>query len=206
MKCVGKAVGLVAVVLISATCLAQVEVIRGKKDGRVISVEAHSGLLGKQTPQKAAETVDVVAAAVGHLKQHGGNFGVSDVEQELRMKQAESDSLGMTHVHFAQRYKGLPVFGGALIVHVNSDGTLRSINGNFAKGIEVETTPSLGEEEAVTKVEQYWRERHGEVAASEGESDVQRHAGRTAVTDVAAPLSLRNDKISSRRNFVMAKW
>ena len=163
MKCLGKSVALVVVLLISTTCLAQVEVIRAKKDGRVISGGSTPALLGKRSRQKAPKTVDVVAAALEHLKQHGGNFGVSDVEQELRLKEAESDSLGMTHVHLSQFYKQIPVFGGDLIVHVNSDGTLRSINGNFTKGIELETTPSLTEEGAAAKVQQYWTERHGDV-------------------------------------------
>ena len=164
MKYLGKSVALVVVLLLSATCLAQVEVIREKKHGKVISVEAQGALLGKHA-LPAAKSVDGVAEAMGQLKQHGAHFGVSDAKQELRVKQVVGDALGMTHVHFAQFYKGVPVLGGALIVHLNSDGTLRSINGDFVTGINLETTPSLTEDGATAAVRQYWSDRHGDVAA-----------------------------------------
>ena len=56
------------------------------------------------------------------------------------------------------------MFGGGLIVHLNADGTLRSVNGWFVEGINLQTEPTLTEESAVTKMRQYWAERHTGIA------------------------------------------
>lgn len=43
----------------------------------------------------------------------------------------QHDALGMTHVAYAQQRDGLPVIGGDLVVHVDRDGVVASVNGTI---------------------------------------------------------------------------
>ena len=103
MKCVGKCLALAVTVLISATCLAQVEVIREKKNGKVISVEANGPVTGKPAMRASVSSmsVDVAGAAWGILSstEHTSEFLI--LSRRLRLTSVENDSLGMRHVHFA---------------------------------------------------------------------------------------------------------
>lgn len=59
---------------------------------------------------------------------------------ELAHARTDVDRLGFTHVSFAQKYHGLPVLGGHLIVHLNDRG-ITGVNGRFVPGIAVGTQP-----------------------------------------------------------------
>jgi len=59
--------------------------------------------------------------------------GLSDADDELSLLSAIRDDLGQTHVRLEQVYKGVPVFGGQLIMHL--DGADPSDKGRgFANG------------------------------------------------------------------------
>jgi bacillolysin len=73
---------------------------------------------------------------------HGG---VPAVGSDLHLLRAETDSIGMTHVHFDQFYRGLRVLGARLVVHMNSQG-ITGVNGDYVPNISVSTAPVLTEE------------------------------------------------------------
>ncbi|MBV9788214.1 MAG: peptidase M4 family protein, partial [Chloroflexi bacterium] len=74
------------------------------------------------------------------------NKGKSRVSFKLRA--AQQDDLA-THVRLDQLYRGLPVFGGQLIAHLDSRGNPRSENGRFYEGLNLNTTPSLTAAQAI---------------------------------------------------------
>ena len=69
--------------------------------------------------------------------------GIENASEELSLRKTVQDDLGMKHVRLDQRYKGLRVIGRELVAHYAVDGTLRTVNGNFEPGINVETTPMI---------------------------------------------------------------
>lgn len=64
------------------------------------------------------------------LSVYGGLYGVSAPLDELRASRISRDGNGKTHVHLDQVYRGLPVFGARVVVHMDNTGIVGS-NGVF---------------------------------------------------------------------------
>jgi bacillolysin/thermolysin len=76
------------------------------------------------------------------FRKYGAIFGIQDQEAELAVKSVTPDALGMTHVRYDQKHKGLPVFGRQLVVHFDRLA-ITSVNGDFADVRDVGTEPSI---------------------------------------------------------------
>ncbi len=59
------------------------------------------------------------------------------------------DGQSIGHCRYRQDYQGVPVFGGQAVVHVWPDGRLRGITNDLLLDIDVATTPSVPQEDAV---------------------------------------------------------
>ncbi len=78
-----------------------------------------------------ARTTDALDVAETFLRDHTSLVGITDPDSELEpIDIIGPDEVGMTHVKFAHREAGLPVFGSELIVHV-SGNTVTSVNGVY---------------------------------------------------------------------------
>ena len=64
------------------------------------------------------------AKAQAFLAKYGSLLGVGDAAGSLVEADVETDEQDATHVTYAQRYKGVPVFSGAIKAHVDEDGNL----------------------------------------------------------------------------------
>lgn len=98
--------------------------------------------------------------ALAFLATYGGLMGLTTAERQyaaslaagtpskitqgskLRLSKVDKDSIGQDHVRFKQYYKGLPVFGGELIVHMNKHG-ITAVNGTFVPSIQLSKKPSI---------------------------------------------------------------
>jgi len=87
-------------------------------------VSGDIGTLGAGTPDKAAKDF---LKAQKHLLHQTGN-------EDFDATQVTKDALGQTHVKFAEKIKGLPVFGAEYIVHSDASGKVIAMNGRFAIG------------------------------------------------------------------------
>jgi bacillolysin len=82
------------------------------------------------------------------MSTYGSLFAIRDASQ-LQTTSVKTDELGMTHVRFAQMQGGISVFGGDLIVHLNADGSVASVNGVTVGGLDtLSTQVSLSEADA----------------------------------------------------------
>ncbi len=80
-----------------------------------------------------ARTSDAVDLAQAFLREHTGLIGIDDPDTELEpVDIVGPDEVGMTHVKFAHREAGLPVFGSELIVHLDGN-VVTSVNGVFLR-------------------------------------------------------------------------
>jgi len=84
----------------------------------------------------------------GYLDEHRGQYGLDD-GNDTELLRVWVDELGMAHVHLRQVFGGVPVFGGELIVHWNSDGTLFGVSDTWRPGLAVTVVPDLTEEQAI---------------------------------------------------------
>jgi Zn-dependent metalloprotease len=81
-------------------------------------------------------------AARQFLGAYGSLFGLSDQAQELKVMRAEVEK-GAAFVRFQQTYQGIPVLGGELIVNLDRNQNVRSVNGELLPDLKLNVTPRL---------------------------------------------------------------
>jgi Zn-dependent metalloprotease len=97
----------------------------------------------------ASERGNVVATAQGFLNQYRALFGLRDSRQELMLTRVEADAqLNYRHVRLGQVYRGIPVFGKQIIVHLDAQQQIVAVNGRIVPNIDVPTEPAIGAAQA----------------------------------------------------------
>lgn len=93
----------------------------------------------------------VLQKSISHLQDKAQDRGIQNAQKEFRLKKINRDNLGQVHVRYDQVYEGIPVYGEQVIVHMNGDGVLLSVTGNYLPGIETQVIPGITSQEA-TKI------------------------------------------------------
>jgi len=97
----------------------------------------------------AAELGNPIAIARGFLDENRALFKLRSVAEELQFLRNEADKqLGWSHVRMSQVYQGLPVFGYQLVVHLDAQNQVVTVNGHFRPGIDLDTTPKIAQADA----------------------------------------------------------
>jgi len=101
------------------------------------------------------------AAARSFLGVYGDLFGLSGSPDELKLikasalEQEEGGGTPLRHfVRFQQLFQGIPVLGGELILQMDADLNVVSVNGELLPDLAVETTPYIDAENARQKAVQ----------------------------------------------------
>lgn len=98
-----------------------------------------SYLEGKLSKRASA---DAVTSAAHALKQHRAAFRAGMDDDFVYTGRKERDAVGQEHVRMQQTFRGLPVIGGELIVHLSAD-SVEGISGRFVPELNVATQPTL---------------------------------------------------------------
>ncbi len=106
---------------------------------------------------------DAVSAAVEALVRHGDAFR-RGADDDFTFGVVETDQVGQTHVRMHQLYRGLPVVGGQLIVHMTRDAVV-GINGRFLADLDLDTTVALSPAQLSAAAEA-WTADNGGLAVS----------------------------------------
>ncbi len=106
-------------------------------------------------PGQGDDTTWIEQAAMEHLRANQDRYGVRDVDDfaPLRIFRGE---LGMGHAHVQQAVDGVPVFEGQAIVHLTADGRFAGITNDLHADIEVDTTPTMGADQAIGTAVGHW--------------------------------------------------
>lgn len=97
----------------------------------------------------AAQRGHPQAIAQGFLEENRALYRMASAGQELSPLPVESDQqLGYSNVRLEQVYRGIPVFGRQLIVHLDAQEQIVAVNGHFAPGIHVATQATLTPQQA----------------------------------------------------------
>jgi Zn-dependent metalloprotease len=81
-------------------------------------------------------------------KRFAPEFGLVNAEQNLSVKKSDELESGRLRVRYQQKYQGIPVMGGELIVNTNTNGDLYSINGEVSPKLTLSTQPTIDSEQA----------------------------------------------------------
>ena len=65
------------------------------------------------------------------------------------LTKAQTDHLGFQHIRIAQNYKGLPVVGSEVIVHLDGQGRVYMLNGQYQEDKEIDIEPAITAEDAL---------------------------------------------------------
>jgi Zn-dependent metalloprotease len=103
---------------------------------------------GWTAPDREGERLkNMHTMGMGHLRswldEHGMDMG------QLAMMSMWTDSSSMTHMKMQEMYRGLPVFGGEMILHMNPDGSQFAMTDSMVPGFRVEGEPRLGRRQAI---------------------------------------------------------
>ena len=105
-----------------------------------------AGLLLAAAP--SAQSDRAIEVSRNHFAANRGGYGLNDPGSDLRVRSAHSDSQGLSHVRFDQFYRGLRVFEGEAIAHVDANGDVtvtNSLHGN----LNLDTNPRVNRTAAV---------------------------------------------------------
>ncbi len=100
-------------------------------------------------PTAAAAPSDVVQPARQYLSLHGADLNLSNPDQELAVVSIARDTgpysaTGMSYVRMQQQFRGLPVFGVQILVHLKgTPPAVISVFGATIRTPEVNTSPSI---------------------------------------------------------------
>jgi len=87
--------------------------------------------------------------ALAYFESHRGAYKMKSPVDELQVVASQVDDLGMRHIRFEQRYKGVRVIGGELIAHFDDAGQLRTVNGFYYHDIELDVSPAVNSDAAI---------------------------------------------------------
>jgi len=95
-----------------------------------------------------AQSDRAVQVALAHFNSNARAYGLTDPSVELRERNEHSGPHGVTHVRFDQFYRGLPVFEGEAIAHVDADDNVTVTNA-IAGNLNVNTNARINRNEAI---------------------------------------------------------
>jgi bacillolysin len=90
-----------------------------------------------------------VQTAIRFFEEQKGAYRMASPAEELHLRRADQDELGMRHVRFDQRYRNVPVIGGELAAHFTPAGQLKTVNGRFYSDIDLDVNAIVSADEAV---------------------------------------------------------
>lgn len=125
----------------------QEQAVQALPEGAELSLSEHGVPRELWRPGKARLAPQAEGAALLAVYELGPLFRLQ-AEDNFIPRVVERDELGQEHVRLQQTYRGLPVVGGELIVHLDSQQVL-GVNGQFVPDLELEVSPRLTEREAI---------------------------------------------------------
>ena len=115
--------------------------------GKVRFLATKSGAAIPQ-PKTLGVQATLEVAARSFLSEYGELFGLKKESEELRVMETDNLEDGRSFVRFQQVFEDIPVMGGELVVQMDEQWNVISINGEAIPNLELTTTPQIDEFEA----------------------------------------------------------
>jgi bacillolysin len=135
-----------------------------KKDGLKITVDENgmpSMIEGipsnitniKKGSVRNARMSAVAASAYNYLEAVKPYLKLANPDAELNILNSQEDEIQTTHLRMQQMYKGVPVYGGEMILHKKGNEEVSLLNGHFYPTPQIENVkPSLSDDKVVKLV------------------------------------------------------
>ncbi|MGC9669048.1 M4 family metallopeptidase [Planosporangium sp. 12N6] len=105
---------------------------------------------------RAGTEAFAVSHATAALRSHQSALAATDADQ-FQVRNTILDPDGTSHVRYDRTYRGLPVLGGEVLVHLDKAGALRTMSQAVAAPITVATTPTVTAAQAAATAQAAFR-------------------------------------------------
>lgn len=109
---------------------------------------------GNLTAKGYAASSDKSVDGLRFLSENMELFGIKNPQQELTPVSNFIDQLSMTHVKYQQQINGIEILDAQLIVHINSDGSIESVNGRYFPTPEINTKAGISAGAAISRAKE----------------------------------------------------
>ena len=144
---------------------------------------------------KAQET-QRVALALGRLNSTRAALGLG-AEDAFQTRRASTDAFGILHVHLHQTYKGISVWGGDAILHLDKENASLPLTDKLVRGLDAAVSPALGASEALAAATQDMQPKHGLSLASTPELVLVPRTVRSLRAGVAPAAANASDVVTT---------
>ena len=112
-------------------------------------------------PGAQAPGLSAGGRAMAIMEAYGPQFGLQNPGQELQAVNQGPTGNGRFAVRYQQKYEGIPVLGGELILNMTDQGQLISISGEISPNLDLSTTAQISTSEAKAAGIQAVAKSHG---------------------------------------------
>ncbi|HEX6227342.1 MAG TPA: M4 family metallopeptidase [Chryseolinea sp.] len=124
---------------------------------RVLHVEGgHPAFIATKrdvTSSRVFVRKDAVTACFDYLHELSPLLHIENARENFIISRTKTDRNNGTHIRLQQNYKGIPVHGAEVVVHLNSFGEGEAFNGRYiTPDNDIDIVPSVGRNAAVSRV------------------------------------------------------
>lgn len=170
-----------------------VEVHFDGRNGTVSFLKFPKKATGKSVDEKAqkrnANLASSKALAQQTLHENRTLLKLNDPVEEMVLIKEEKDAVNHSHLRFQQTYRGVPIFGKQLLVHLDDAKNVYLINGRYEPSpSELSTAPGISSEAAMTAV--YRHLGLGSTVLAEPESQLVIYAPEPGTATLAYKITI----------------
>jgi bacillolysin len=102
--------------------------------------------------------VSASQAALTFFAENKEVFGMEDPAAELTTTSEETDEYGWHHANFQQHVGGVPIYGGAVLAHYDTAGSLRSVGAHYVRNVrKMDINPKVATKKALDIAVADWK-------------------------------------------------
>lgn len=151
------------------------------------------------SPVASALAGTPVRNASAFTEAYASKLGLSNVAADLTLTKTSSEANGRSTVRYQQKYLGVPVFGGEVIVNTDANGAMLSLTAKTSPNLNLSTVPTLTTEVASAAAVQAIA-KYNQVEASSlitSTANLQIYDSRLISPDGLAPRLVWNMTVSN---------
>jgi bacillolysin len=123
--------------------------VLGVNEGHPVFIETNRN----SSSSRALVRKDMTTGAYDYLQEISPLLQMENVRESFIIQRTKYDAINASHIRMIQHYKGVPVHGAEVIVHLNSFGEGVAFNGKYViPEYEIDVVPSVEKETAIAKI------------------------------------------------------
>ncbi|MFA6946543.1 MAG: M4 family metallopeptidase [Pedobacter sp.] len=130
-----------------------------KNTGKIAFINSINNSQGLKLAEYPVNNPTPATIASQFVAEYGSYFGLANPSDETKLVSEKEDKLGMKHLWYNQKYKGIPVFAGQVAIHVKKDLNISSANGLIVPDVNIDTNPQISKEKAIGKAVAAWQKQ-----------------------------------------------